>query len=258
MKRILISSLPALVLLLTGQLPAAAQSVLPYVLASSGNSATAPGGAIVNFTIGEPFTSTIGSNPQFTQGFQQPSTSGNPLPVQLLDFSGIAKGGYNLLQWQTVQEKNNDYFSLERSADGGRFQPIGQVYSKAPGGNSSDKLGYSYADQTMPAGTNYYRLRQVDRDGQFSYSKVVALTNAGATQQFSVSPNPTKGKVFFSVSTLSNEAVLTIADLYGRELKRMKPVATVTEIDLSAWTAGTYFLHYSDGLYRESVKVVKD
>lgn len=258
MKRLLIPSLLVTGLLLLLQLRVEAQAVLPYVLASSGGSAVATSGAIVNYTLGEPFTATIGSNPQFTQGFQQPSTSGTPLPVQLLDFSGIAKEGYNLLQWHTAQEKSNDYFSLERSTDGIRFEAIGQVYSKAPGGNSSDKLAYSYTDRTMPAGRNYYRLRQVDKDKQFSYSGVIDLTNAGMKYGFSVSPNPTKGRLFLSVNTLSAQSKLTICDIYGRELKSMQPKTTVTEIDLSAWTAGTYFLRYADGPYSESVKIVKE
>ncbi len=67
------------------------------------------GGTTFNFTVGEPFVTTIGANPKFTQGFQQPSTSGTPLPVHLLDFSGTAKNEYNLLTWDTAQEENNDY-----------------------------------------------------------------------------------------------------------------------------------------------------
>lgn len=258
MKRQLIPSLLVTALLLLLQFRVEGQAVLPYVLASAGGSAVATSGAIVNYTLGEPFTATIGSNPQFTQGFQQPSTSGTPLPVQLLDFSGLAKEGYNLLQWQTAQEKNNDYFSLERSTDGIHFQAIGQVYSKATGGNSSSKLAYSYTDRTMPAGRNYYRLRQVDRDKQFSYSGVIDLTNAGMAYQFSVSPNPTKGRAFLSVNTLSDQSALTICDIYGRELKTMTLKATVTEIDLSSWTAGTYLLRYTAGPYKESVKIVKE
>lgn len=258
MKTSFITSLTGIGLLLAASLEGSAQSALPYVLASTGGSGTAPNGSTVNFTVGEPFTATIGNNPQFTEGFQQPNTSGNPLPVQLLDFSGLARNGYNLLQWQTAQEKNNDYFSLERSSDGTHFLAIGQVYSKAPAGNSSDKLAYTYADRTMPAGMNYYRLRQVDRDKQFTYSNVIRLDNAGAAQSFSVSPNPARDRIFLSVQSLSDQAILTISDIYGREIRSMHPSGTVTEIDLSAWTAGTYILRYSDGQYNESVKVVKN
>lgn len=185
MKITLLRSLAGLGILLSCWFPAKAQSVLPFVLASTGGTGVAPGGTTLNFTVGEPFTATIGASPQFTEGFQQPSTSGNPLPVRLLDFSGTAKNGYNLLLWHTAQEINNDYFNVERSRDGIVFETIGKTYSLAINGNSNRELAYTFMDKTMLSGINYYRLQQVDKDKRSSYSVVISLDNSGVTQSFS-------------------------------------------------------------------------
>ncbi|WP_118973259.1 T9SS type A sorting domain-containing protein [Taibaiella koreensis] len=238
---------------------AQAQSALPYVLASTGGGGTMPGGATLNFTLGEPFVATIGANPRFTQGFQQPSTSGTPLPVHLLDFSGIARNEYNFLIWHTAQEKNSDYFDVERSQDGIAFRSIGRVYSSAVNGSSNEKRAYTFPDKTMPAGTNYYRLKQVDRDGQSSYSFIISLDHTNTQQSgFTLSPNPTKGKVYFSVASITDQSFLQINDISGKEIKFLKLTAITTEIDLDGLAGGTYFIRYIDGQNSAWAKVIKE
>lgn len=258
MKILFLRSLAGAAVLLTCWLPLQAQSALPYVLASSGGTGTMPNGTTLNFTLGEPFTTTIGSDPQFTQGFQQPNTSGNPLPVQWLDFSGVARNGHNYLSWRTAQEKNNDYFQVERSRDGRIFQAIGQLPSKAINGNSSSELAYTYIDKTAVAGINYYRLQQVDKDKRSSYSRTIQLESTTTSQGFAVSPNPARDKVYLSVPQVSDAARVQITDVTGKTTRTIKLTGTTTEIDLSGWVSGIYFLKYTDGAVQESVKVIKD
>jgi hypothetical protein len=258
MKILFLRLLTSLAILLTGLSPLHAQSALPYVLASSGSTGTMPNGTTLNFTVGEPFTATIGSSPQFTQGFQQPSTSGNPLPVQWLDFSGTARNGHNYLGWRTAQEKNNDYFQVERSRDGLTFQIIGKVPSSAVNGNSSNELAYSYIDKDVPAGASYYRLKQVDKDKRFSYSKVIRLEHDVTGQFLSVSPNPTHGKVYLSIPRAGKASQAQVTDITGKYLKTVQLTSATTEIDLSGWASGVYFIKYTDGSVQELVKLVKD
>lgn len=245
-------------LLLAGYtLPVYSQSALPYVFASGGGTAAATGGNVVDFTVGETFIATVGSSPQATQGFQQPSTSGTPLGVQLLDFTGTVKKDYNFLTWHTAFEKNNDRFVLERSADGLDFTPVAAVYSKASGGYSTTELLYTYTDRTMTAPVNYYRLKQVDRDGAYTYSAVVRLERNTVEGSLFVTPNPTRDKAVLSVAGAVTQARIQLADITGRILLTAPVTASETVIDLGAYVPGIYFIRYEDGQHIESVKVVK-
>lgn len=100
-----------------------------------------------------------------------------PLPVVLVSFTGQTQRTGSQLAWVTASELNSAYFAVERSADGQAFSQIAQV---AAAGNSATALTYSYLDALAPAGTSYYRLRQVDQDGTVAYSPVVALSCAQA------------------------------------------------------------------------------
>jgi len=91
----------------------------------------------------------------------------------------------NLL-WSTATETNNDYFTIERSKDGISYQTIGIVDSKATGGNSTNMLSYSYSDNTFPGeeveylnNVFYYRLKQTNFDGNYSYSFISVASCAG-------------------------------------------------------------------------------
>lgn len=78
-----------------------------------------------------------------------------------------------VLKWATKSERNNDYFSIERSEDGKIFETIKQINGA---GNSNKKLYYDFTDYYPARGTNYYRLKQTDYDGKFEYSKVIIIT----------------------------------------------------------------------------------
>jgi hypothetical protein len=94
------------------------------------------------------------------------------LPVKYSQFYGTSKDGNNLLTWATSSEVNNSHFEIERSADGETFEPIGRVDAK--GGSRSD-VNYEFVDHSPFMKANYYRLKQVDLDGQFSFSDIVFI-----------------------------------------------------------------------------------
>jgi len=96
-----------------------------------------------------------------------------PLPVELLRFDASACGSSVCLAWSTASERDNDRFEVERSADALDFPPIGSV----PGaGNSTMYRNYGYIDRSPLQGTGYYRLRQVDANGDFTFSEVRPVT----------------------------------------------------------------------------------
>ncbi|GEM_PF-5240395 len=99
-----------------------------------------------------------------------------PLPISLLSFEGKNKGlNNNELTWVTVAEKNNDYFTVEKSLDGKEFIEVGK---KTGAGNSIGEISYSLIDSDYKREINYYRLKQTDFDGHFSYSNIILIDNS--------------------------------------------------------------------------------
>jgi hypothetical protein len=95
-----------------------------------------------------------------------------PLPIELLSFNAVAVNDHVDLTWVTASEINNDYFTVERSADAHNFQA---VLNKDGAGNSSGILHYADADYNPLSGISYYRLRQTDFNGSHSYSQLVPV-----------------------------------------------------------------------------------
>lgn len=93
----------------------------------------------------------------------------SPLPIELISFTGACADGKVGIHWSTATETNNNYFTLERSADGTKFEAFAQVEGA---GNSTSTLKYSYTDNHPYSGT-YYRLRQTDYNGATKTSKMI-------------------------------------------------------------------------------------
>jgi hypothetical protein len=118
------------------------------------------------------------------------------LPVKMLYFNAQKQGETeSLLKWATATEIDNDHFEIERSADAQNWQTIGE---KKGAGTTSTQQNYSYVDASPLSGVNYYRLKQVDVDGKFSYTDIAQVTFGSLGEQaeakteatLSVYPNP--------------------------------------------------------------------
>lgn len=114
-------------------------------------------------------------------------------PVEFLDFEATLQSDQSVIcEWSTAREMNNELFEIERSLDGMVFESIGEV----PGaGNSNSVQSYDFTDTHPLTGTSYYRLRQVDFDGRFTYSEVrkVELTfQPDLALEYTFYPNPVK------------------------------------------------------------------
>lgn len=143
----------------------------------------------------------------------------NPLPVDLTSFTAMAVEEHAVLNWQTASEKNNSHFVVERSIDGNLFEMIGTVKGK---GNSKLVSNYSYNDfnAAQVGRTLFYRLKQVDLDGKFDYSKAVAVSFYGTTNnEIALGPNPAVSYTQLFIFGEANQTVtVEIFDMQGKKL----------------------------------------
>ncbi len=169
----------------------------------------------------------------------------NIVPVQLIYFKGAAKGNQTQLNWATATELNSDYFSIQRSVDLKEFTELGQVKSA---GNSRLKLEYSYLDEAPLPGINYYRLKQVDKDGAAEYSKIVAVNVQDGSTQFAIYPNPSDGQTIqLQFSNLDLDG-LKLVDMLGSEVPfkvSSSSNSSLTISPLKEINSGVYFVTYS-------------
>ena len=143
-----------------------------------------------------------------------------PLPVELSAFEVIKKEAEALLNWTTLSENNNDYFSIEWSTDGRNFEEIGQVEGA---GTSTVEKNYSFEHKKPYSGINYYRLRQVDFDGEYEYSDIRYVKFELGNNVFTIYPNPANEQLImrFPEELVKNKFDIQIIDITGRELLKL-------------------------------------
>jgi hypothetical protein len=137
--------------------------------------------------------------------------SNNVLPVVLSEFSATLNGNEVLLQWQTQQEINSDYFTVERSEDGINWSPIATVKAM---GTTTEVTNYSFTDEDPLHPASYYRLQMTDEDGSALNSGVVNIQFQNTENNISVYPNPIQ-QSSFTVKTGSEEVARI--QLYGSD-----------------------------------------
>jgi hypothetical protein len=142
--------------------------------------------------------------------------NGNPLPIELLDFTAEAMGSEVHLAWTTLSEINNSYFTVERSTDGTNFE---KVTDKPGAGNSNLMRKYDAVDQNPYTGVSYYRLKQTDFNGDFSYSDMVSVNFKGeyGSGLNVIYADRTNGTLHIRCSNAANsEIIVEIFDAGGR------------------------------------------
>jgi hypothetical protein len=161
------------------------------------------------------------------------------LPVELTSFEAQPVPPHVRLDWTTASETENDFFAVERSADGRAFDEIGRVRG---GGTTRTEQFYTFLDVRPVSGANYYRLRQVDVGGAFAYSPVRVVENPGANRIL-LAPSPARDvlRVKFSEPN-SDMATWEIFDLAGRLLARGEIDAETRDADIPVheFLPGTY------------------
>ncbi|MFA7381533.1 MAG: T9SS type A sorting domain-containing protein [Bacteroidia bacterium] len=190
----------------------------------------------------------------------------NPLPVEWISFTGKKVFDNVELSWITATEINNSHFEVERSTDGRNFEYVGEVKGA---GNSFTPLNYNYTD-VAPFGTNsilYYRLKQVDFNGEYEFSKTIAVGNSkqsnGVTIE-AINPNPFTEKLNLTLTNVSEGNVtIEVYDLSGRKHYTQTTVSTgqgTLSIDLSSLAnlaKGVYIVNIRNGNDAIRQKLVK-
>ncbi len=160
--------------------------------------------------------------------------SGIALPIELTAFGVKNTAAGNLLHWATASEINSYTFDMERSLDGENFTPIGTV--KAQGKAAT----YVFTDANLPleAGGLYYRLKAMDTDQTFAYSKVVSV-QVGKTKGLKVYPNPVANALTVEYT---EGGLFQVINLLGQQVLTGKTPSGGRGLDVSALPQGTYFL----------------
>lgn len=182
----------------------------------------------------------------------------SPLPVSFATFEARQHKNGITLAWSTLNERNNDFFALERSEDGLTFYAFGKVPGR---GDSNKAINYSYLDTKIPGGIVYYRLKQVDANANYTYSSVIAVKveNELLSPRISLYPNPVTNIIKLDMTMLaadSYQLVMWSAD--GRMVKSMYITGgTENKLEIGSLTAGLYILKIQGAALTQTLQVQK-
>ncbi|HEV7378307.1 MAG TPA: choice-of-anchor E domain-containing protein [Dyadobacter sp.] len=165
------------------------------------------------------------------------------LPVTLTSLSAKAnsEGKHSTVDvsWSTTAETNSEKFEIEKSADAKNWQLAG---TKAAAQNSDVLNKYSFTDLSPLAGKSYYRLKMVDLDGSFAYSKIVGVELEGSNIQMTLFPNPVAQQLFVQEAGQQTVKEVIIFNNAGKVVSYNNTVATEQGIDVSNFLTGTYLV----------------
>ncbi len=228
---------------------------------------------VVNATFGAasalyPYFSGSASRMSLIDNFEAPLAA--PLPIQLASLTAAPASGSGVtLNWKTASETNNYGFYVERSVN--KSSGFAAVSGLIPGhGTSTTGFTYSYTDKTAPAGTAYYRLKQVDLDNSVHYSDAVMLTTTGVAETapivFALSqnyPNPFNPSTEFRFTVAkSGLTTLVVYNAIGQEVARIFSGATesgkyyTARLDGTGLASGVYFARLQSGVEIQMKKIV--
>ncbi|GEO11249.1 PKD domain-containing protein [Segetibacter aerophilus] len=176
-------------------------------------------------------------------------SSDKTLPVTTISFAGEVAGNINSLSWATSAEENNAGFEVEQSNDGTNFKKIKFQPTKAINGYSRTTISYALLDTSVEMETNFYRLRQINKDGRSTYSGIVKLNNRKRLLPVSISlyPNPVSNTINLKLKLSPTDKIsISVIDISGRTLLRKQINKIVGDgmhqVNASSLPAGTYFL----------------
>jgi hypothetical protein len=237
----------------------------PATLKIAKTSAASAGASLPGNTIlVTPTVTTLGSG---TTIFTAPFTGfsrfflvdgGVILPATLTEFTGRLDADQDaVLNWTTASEFNNRQFDLETSRDGITFSLLATINSQ---GNSATTQQYSYLHIKPTSGVNYYRLKQIDWNGDFEYSKIISLTVANTTSRSFVYPVPAKNAITINFGNLITKTELEIfsADMKNVRREMINGSSLTKTLDISNLSKGIYFIRYKKGDNMEVLRFIKE
>lgn len=177
------------------------------------------------------------------------------LPVELINFQGQLENKVIELSWSTASELNNLGFEIQKSTDGRNWNIIDFIKGQ---GTITEINEYQYQDFNPFSGTNYYRLKQIDFDGAFEYSKVISVEYGNSERSFNIFPNPSNGMINLQIDNLSNQRMnVKIFDNFGREVWASKLIESEAdwrkEIEINGNGIYFVFAQIEDEIHYEKV-----
>lgn len=181
-----------------------------------------------------------------------------PLPVEMVDMDVKCLGDGNLISWTTASENNSNYFIIEKSNDANEFTNIGRVNAA---GESKVKLSYSFVDRTENTTLTYYRIKEVDVNGNVKKYKILSTQHCAIKLSNIEIANTVDGKVFVTFnSEAKTEYTLGVYNLLGSLIKEEKISATEglnkIRLDTQGIQSSVYLLKVSGNNLTKNQKVV--
>jgi hypothetical protein len=165
----------------------------------------------------------------------------SPLPVKLVSFSANKEANQVNLNWRTTEEVNTDYFQIERSSDAKEWQVIGR---QDAAGESKALLEYAFKDAAPLRGSNYYRLKMVDNDATFAYSRVVNVSFGSSDNFLTMYPNPVSDVLHFKDADLQKLQQVAIHNISGMRVYQSGAISS-EGIHVGKLVNGIYFVTVS-------------
>ena len=176
----------------------------------------------------------------------------SPLPVSLLNFDTDCENGLVVLNWSTASEINNDYFVIEKSTDAINFLPIATIQGN---GNSNTLISYSYTEQNPNFSTTYYRLKQVDFNGDFEFSNIKSVRLELPNSRYSIYPNPTFSNQI-NIKIPNDNTEIQILDASGKVILQKIIDKGISKISLHEFHSGIYFVKFIHVEKMETQKLI--
>ena len=179
------------------------------------------------------------------------------VPLSMVAFNADKlSNNTNLIQWTTANEQNMGHFGIERSTDAQQFENIGQTIAI---GNTKAQRDYAFIDAQPFAGLNYYRLKMVDLDGSFSYSKIIAIDNDRThILTIKVFPNPASNQLIIEHRNILGGLNFSITDINGRKYRiKSAQNGEQTAFDVTSLPNGLYFIECRNKMDKMTMKFNK-
>ena len=180
-----------------------------------------------------------------------------PLPIEIVQFDGNCENNGVTLNWETASENNNEYFTIESSIDGNIFSPLGNLNGA---GNSTQLLHYHFRDENPKGDVVYYRIKQTDYNGAFSYSRVIAVHANCNGNNLEVTHTWFHGDDLEIDYHNGNAPVqIEIYSADGKKINHFEELPTVSDyhIETSSLSSSIYFIRITDGFTTISKTVIK-
>jgi Secretion system C-terminal sorting domain len=210
-------------------------------------------------------------NNNYTQSYKDVRTGGlgdgwtaqlavlplTPLGIELLSFTGQQQAGADVLNWNTLNEKNVAHFIVEHGANSFSYVKIGEVNAV---GNTTGSTDYTYTNNNPENGHNFYRLKMVNEDGTFNYSNVILLKTTINKSTISMFPNPAATQININVASIIKIGTqINVFDVHGKIMyqQQLEAGKGATSIDVQAWARGNYMVQIIQGTDVNTIKLVK-